>query len=500
MAVVDALAAFVAKSSWERLSYEARQTLKRHVLDSLACALGALGAEPILKIRRHLEDFGGRPLCTLIGGPALAPDRAAFYNGALVRYLDFNDSYLARGETFHPSDSLGAVLAASEYAGASGRDFLTSLAVAYQVQARLSEEAPVRARGFDHTVQGAYAVAAGVSRALGLDPERAAHAVAIAGTSLNALRVTRTGALSHWKGLAAPNAAFGAVHAAFLAHRGITGPREVFEGRKGFMESIAGRFEIDWSREDLERVRRAILKRYDAEIHAQSAIEAVLELRREHAPPPDQVEAIEVEVFDVAYHIIGGGEEGGKTAVRTREEADHSLPYILAVALLDGEVTPAQYAPERIGRPDVQALLRRVRVRPEAEFSRRFPEEMPCRVRLRMKGGRVLEKEKRDYAGFHTRPMSWADVTAKFERLSAPVTHPELRLALRRTVERLEDLPVSALTTLLAKAGRETAVEAAPAPPGGPRRPGTGTPASRKPPSSRPGAPRGRARRPPRRT
>ncbi|HXG63309.1 MAG TPA: MmgE/PrpD family protein, partial [Planctomycetota bacterium] len=470
MAVVDALAAFVAKSSWERLSYEARQTLKRHVLDSLACALGALDADPVLKIRRHLEDFGGRPLCTLIGGPALSPDRAAFYNGALVRYLDFNDSYLARGETFHPSDSLGAVLAASEYAGAAGRDFLTSLAVAYHVQARLSEEAPVRARGFDHTVQGAYAVAAAVSRALGLDPERTAHAVAIAGTSLNALRVTRTGALSHWKGLAAPNAAFGAVHAAFLAMRGITGPREVFEGRKGFMESLAGRFEIDWAREDLERVRRAILKKYDAEIHAQSAIEAILELRREHAPAPDQVETIEADVFDVAYHIIGGGEEGGKTAVRTREDADHSLPYLLAVAFLDGEVTPQQYAPDRIGRADVQALLRRVRVRPDAEFSRRFPAEMPCRIRLKLKGGRTFEKEKRDYAGFHTRPLSWAEVNAKFDRLSGPVTHAELRLALRRTVERLEDLPVSALTTLLAKAGREAAVEAAPAPPGGPRR------------------------------
>ncbi len=114
--------------------------------------------------------------------------RTSFYNAALVRYLDYNDSFLARGETCHPSDNLGAVLAAGEYAGKSGKDFLTALAVAYQVQCRLSERAPVRARGFDHTTQGAYASAAGAARALGLDKDQAANAIAISGTANNALR------------------------------------------------------------------------------------------------------------------------------------------------------------------------------------------------------------------------------------------------------------------------------------------------------------------------
>jgi 2-methylcitrate dehydratase len=178
----------------------------------------------------------------------------------LIRYLDFNDSFLASGETCHPSDNLGSVLAACEYAGGSGRDLLTALATAYQVQCRLSEVAPVRAKGFDHTTQGAYALAAGVSKALGLNQKQTANALAIAGTAFNALRVTRTGTLSHWKGLAYPNTAFGVTHTAFLAKRGITGPPEVFEGNKGFMAAIAGPFEIDWSKEDLERVTRTIVK------------------------------------------------------------------------------------------------------------------------------------------------------------------------------------------------------------------------------------------------
>ena len=246
------------------------------------------------------------------------------------------------------------MLAAAEYASASGRELLTALAVAYQVQCRLSDEAPVRAKGFDHTTQGAYAAAAGAAKALRLDEAETANAVAIAGTALNALRVTRTGVLSQWKGLAYPFTAFGAVEAAFLAARGITGPAEVFEGNKGFMDSIAGRFEIDWEHEDLERVRRTFLKRYNAEIHSQSALEALLELREAHALDPAAVERIELDTFQVAYDIIGGGEEGGKKEIRTKEQADHSLPYLLAVALLDGQVLPEQFAPERIVAPDVQ--------------------------------------------------------------------------------------------------------------------------------------------------
>src|SRR5205807_10546108 len=142
-----------------------------------------------------VDEIGGAPRCTLIGGGASSPDRAAFYNGALTRYLDYNDSYLAPGETCHPSDNFSSVLAASELAGGSGRDLLVALAVAYQVQCRLSDVAPVRAKGFDHVTQGAYALAAGISKALGLDVEATTNAVAICGTAFNALRVTRTGAL-----------------------------------------------------------------------------------------------------------------------------------------------------------------------------------------------------------------------------------------------------------------------------------------------------------------
>ncbi len=454
MTKAEQLAAFVVRASFRDLSEAAVDQLKIRVLDALGCAIGAAEGEPIRLIQAQLDEFGGTPLCTLIGGGKTAPDRAALYNGALVRYLDFNDSYLAPGETCHPSDNLGAVLAAAEYADRDGRDLLTALAVAYQVQCRLSDVAPVRARGFDHTTQGSYAVAAGVSKALGLDATRTANAIAICGTAFNALRVTRTGPLSHWKGLAYPNTAAGCTHVTFLAMRGITGPPLVFEGNKGFMEAIAGRFELDWSQEDLERVTRTIVKQYNAEIHSQATLEGVLDLRREHDIRPEDVERIEIETFDVAHAIIGGGEEGDKTIVRTKEEADHSLPYMVAVALLDGQVLPDQYRPERIHRSDVQALLRKVVVRPTDAFSRQFPARMPCRIRITRRDGRVLEREKQDYEGFHTRPMRWPTIVQKFERLSAPFADADLRREIVAACVELDGVRVREVTRMLARVRR----------------------------------------------
>jgi 2-methylcitrate dehydratase len=452
MTEVESLARFVERARFDDLSEEARKQLKIRVLDTVGVAIGALDAPPIKAIRELADDVGGRPLATLIGGGMTAPDRAAFFNGALSRYLDFMDSYLAPGETCHPSDNLGAVLAAAEIRAAIGAEFLTALAVAYQVQTRLSDVAPVRQKGFDHTTQGAYAAAAGVAKALGLPCRQIANAVAISGTANCALRVTRTGALSHWKGLAYPNTAMSATHAALLASRGITGPAEVFEGNKGFKETIAGPFEIDWAKEDLERVRLTILKKHNAEIHAQSAIDAALDIRARPGFAANAVQAVRLRTFNVAHQIIGGGEEGDKRIVRTKEEADHSLPYMLAVALIDGEVGPEQYTLERIASADVQKLLQRVEITPVAELSARFPQALPAELEVELEGGTVLRASRDDYHGFHTQPFEWAAAREKFDRVTRGFTTATERDAIADVIANLERRPVVALTSQLVAA------------------------------------------------
>ena len=445
------LATFVADAKYEDLSAEAVEQLKVRVLDTLGVAIGALDAEPLVAIRGLVDDLGGAPAATLIGGGRTAPDRAAFYNSALSRYLDFMDSYLAKGETNHPSDNLGAVLAAAEYAGADGRELLTAFAVAYQVHARLSDVAPVRAKGFDHTTQGAYAAAASAAKALRLPVDQIANAIAISGTANNALRVTRTGNLSHWKGLAYPQVAKEGTFAALLASRGITGPEEVFEGNKGFKESIAGPFEIDWAAEDLERVRRSIIKKHNAEIHSQSALDAAQDIRAQQGFDPAAIVEVQLRTFDVAFSIIGGGEEGDKRTVRTKEEADHSLPWMLAVVLLDGELTPAQYAQERIVADDVQDLMRKVRIAPDEEFSARFPEEMPADLRVALSDGTVLHATRSSYEGFHDDPLGWDGARRKFDSLTAPFADEALRDRIAGIVGDLENRTAAELTAALAE-------------------------------------------------
>lgn len=228
----------------------------------------------------------------------------------------------------------------------------------------------------------------------------------------------------------------------------------MFEGNKGFKESVSGPFAIDWTSEDLERVNRTIIKKYNAEIHAQPAIEGALDLKHQYNLTSDDIDRIEIETFDVAYHIIGGGEEGDKTLVVTKEQADHSLPYMVAAALCDGELMPAQYEPQRIAAKDVQELLRRVNVKPLAEFSARFPDQMPCRVAITLRSGRRVEIEKQDYEGFHTRPISWDTVLAKFRNLTASCAPPSAFDAIADAIWRLSDVRVSELTALLGKVSR----------------------------------------------
>ncbi len=454
MTEVEQLARFVADRQFGDISAQARQQLKIRVLDTIGVAIGALDAPPIAAISGLIDELGGRPLSTLIGGGKTAPDRAAFFNGALSRYLDFMDAYLAASETCHPSDNLGAVLAAAEMRGAGGADFLTALAVAYQVQTRLSDMAPVRDRGFDHTVQGAYAAAAGVAKALALPPDQIVNAVAISGTANVALRVTRTGALSHWKGLAYPNTAMAATHAALLAARGITGPPAVFEGNKGFKEAISGPFEIDWLAEDLERVRLTVLKKHNAEIHAQSALDAALDVRSQPGFSIDRVRQVRLRTFRVAHQIIGGGEEGDKRTVRSKEEADHSLPYMLAAALLDGEVQPEQYTPERITSEDVQALLRRVVITADPALSEQFPRRMPASLDVELSDGTVLRAERDDYHGFYTRPFDWTAARQKFDRVTRPFLKAVAANEIADVIADLDAQPVSALTACLASVPR----------------------------------------------
>ncbi|HET9781557.1 MAG TPA: MmgE/PrpD family protein [Candidatus Dormibacteraeota bacterium] len=428
--------------------------LKVLVLDTLACAIGALGREPIEAVRGLTSDLGGAEWCSLVGGGRTSPDRAAFVNGALVRYLDFMDIMYVRGQSFHPSDNFAAVLAASEVAGASGRQLLTALAVAYQVQANFSERAPLQNKGFDHVSHLPFSIPAAVANALGLDRRVAANALAMCACSTTNLWVVRTGLLSRWKGFASAQAAMACMHMTLLATRGMTGPLNLMEGPQGWEDVVGERVEIDWPKEKLDRFTESSIKRYNAEGHTQSVLECLLEMRGRHNVRAEDVERVEVDAVKQVLNIVGGGEAGDRAVVRSKEQGDHSLPYMCAVALLDGDVWPEQFQEDRLSRSDVQELMKRVWIRQRDDLSDRYPKELPCRVRIELRDGRQLEGEKSDFLGFgKTRRRDWDGVLEKFERLTGPLLDSGLRRDIPQAVSALDSIQVSELASLLGRAG-----------------------------------------------
>jgi 2-methylcitrate dehydratase len=446
----EGMAKFACRVTYEDLTPERRERLKVSILDSLACAINALGAPPIAACLAQAKEFGGpNGRCTLIGGGKADVVYAALYNTALVRYIDFMDSYLAGPELCHPSDNTGAVLAACEHTGRSGKEFLTALAVAYQVESVLTASAPFMERGFDLTTALTYSVGAGVAKALGLDEVKTAAAVEICGQTGFQLLVARTTPISQWKGLSSSQVAFGCVNAVFLASRGVTGPKYVIEGSCGLAQALDQSVNIDWEHTKLDCFDRLSLKSYNSAVPTESAIFCILELHKFHPFDPAEVVSIEADVVQDTYDFTGGGRFGPKTNVHTKEDADHSLPYLLAVALFDGDVKPAQLNPERIAKPDVQGLLLKVRVRPDKSFTARFPAEFPSRMTIRLKSGQSFSHEVSNYPGFPTRPFTWDEISAKFDKLAAGHLGAQLRRDIKDTVRSLEDVQVSDLTKLL---------------------------------------------------
>src|ERR1700729_511526 len=349
----EGIAKFAIRANYEDLTPERRERLKVSVLDSLACAINALEAPPIVACLEQAKEFGGSDgRCTLIGGGQANVVYAAQYNTAVVRYVDYMDSYLGGEELCHPSDNVGSILAVCEHAGRSGKEFLAALAVAYQVESALTANAPFMADGFDLTTQLSFSIAAGASKALQLDEAKALAAVGICGDVIPLL-VVRTTPISQWKGLNSSQAALASIHGVFLASRGVSGPKYVIEGPNGLAQLLGETIRIDWDKQQLDCFDRLALKSYNSSVPTQSAISCMLELRKAHPFNPAQVASIQAEVVQDTSEFTGGGKFGPKTNVHVKEDADHSLPYLLAVAAIDGDVKTAQLQPERIAKPDV---------------------------------------------------------------------------------------------------------------------------------------------------
>ena len=402
--------------------------VKRRVLDSLGCALGAWNALPCRIARRIAQSVNVTSGATLWGtNHRTLPDLATFANGALVRHLDFNDTYLAK-EPAHPSDNIAAILAVGETSHASGKRVIQAIALAYEVQCRLCDAAALRPRGWDHVTYGPFSSALAAAKTMKLSDTQTLQAINLAGVANIALRQTRVGDLSMWKACAFSNAARNGVFAAMLAQRGMTGPSPIFEGEKGFMKLVSGPLELPLfggekglSEPSTFKILDTYIKQYPVEYHAQTAVEAALAVREDmrKAEGVDAVAGItdvEIGSYDVAIEIIGRDPEKWKP--RTRETADHSFPYCVAVALLDGRVTVRSFEAKRLTDPILHALILKVRVVPQPEFADCYPQAMPTRLTVRTNMGKEYVKQVDYPLGHPKNPMSDHEIEDKFRRLA----------------------------------------------------------------------------------
>jgi len=418
--LVEQLTAYVSGARYEDIPPEVVRQAKRLLIDTVGCALGGYRS-PTYEVAHSMasEVTTTRPVTVMVSGLKTTVDLATFVNGVMIRFLDYNDGYTSTGESGHPSDSIAAALAVAELAKRSGKELLTAIVAAYEVFCRVCDAVDLKPIGYDHVTVGCMASAAAAAKLLALPAAQMEHAFNLAIAPNVALYQTRIGHVSMWKGCAYANASRNAVFAATLASRGMTGPSPVFEGVGGYFKAVTRKpFELAamGGRGGSYRIMECSIKRFPLGQYSQTVVEAVLQLREKIAGPQDVAE-IRIETVTTAIRLMAG--DADKWHPETRETADHSMPYTVAVALVHGTVEEKHFDEQYLRDPVLRDLTRKVKAQATDEADRLMPEAMLCRMQLVTVAGAVHEAVVHYHRGHYKNPMSDAEVEAKFRHLAS---------------------------------------------------------------------------------
>lgn len=448
------IAEYAARLDYGVLSSSSIQAATRHLIDSVACALGALDSRPASVARAVAGTASSDCGASVFGLPhATTPEYAAFANTAMIRFLDYNDT----GNGGHPSDIIPAILALAEPRRASGRDVIKAMHAAYETYAAVRRGGLhgniLRNKHVDQ-IYAIFGAVVGAGVVLGLDMPRMANAIALAMTPNVPLRVTRTGVISDWKGCATAHCAMASVFAARLAEQGLTGPSRPFEGLAGLYQMLAieplDLEGIGRPRHGRSAIESTGLKFYPVDYNAQGPVHSVLALRDQFRL--EEVDRVTVSVHWGGWHAIGGGagDRDEKWNPSTRESADHSMAYAIAVSLADGRLTVDSFTTERILDPQLRPLMGRIEVREDPRLTREHAGEMPrwpSRVDIDLKDGRRISREAGPPKGHPLNPMSDGELEAKYRAMAARALPPAGAQQLLDTMWSLEQLSdISQLT------------------------------------------------------
>ena len=438
------LAHWASEFSYDKLSEQAIRTAKLFLFDSCGCALGGSQQHDVKIALVHFKQMGGKPICTcLVDGFKTNPVDAAFINSLMIRAMDYNDIYWKQDPS-HPSDIIPAALSICEMNGLSGQDLILGTIIGHELEMRFCEAGSpgVREYGWHHATLTAFVSPVVAGRLLGLEPEQIQHAIGISASHSCSLGAVTAGKLTNMKNTVDPMAVRSGVEAALLAARGYTGPEHVIDGKEGLTHVFGHEWDLNTLVDDLPssptdhyKILDCSMKSFPIEALSHAPLTAMMKIVKEHAIDASDVKEIKVEVIARAADILG---DPAKYRPTSKETADHSLPYSLAVGLVDGMVTPLQFKQERIDDPALIPIMDKIKVVPNDEFEALFPEFQPSQVTITLEDGARYQQRVDVPKGDPRDPITEDEIAVKFNALGKDVVGEEKCGQLRELIMNIE--------------------------------------------------------------
>jgi 2-methylcitrate dehydratase len=439
--VTRTISDWASRVRFEDLPSEVVRETKRFLMDSVGCALGGAQQHDVHIARTVLAETAGTGRCrVLVTGEQWDPVSASLLNALMIRVMDYNDIYWQQ-DPCHPSDIIPAAMACAERAGRSGRDLLVGIALAYEFEQRLCEVSfpGVREIGWHHATLTAAASPIAAARMLGLDAEQMQHAIGISASRHCTPGSVTAGKLTMMKNTVDPMATQSGVLAALLAEQGYTGPEHVLDGKEGFSHVFDSEWKFDVLTDGLGdswRILKCGMKFFPTEALTHAPISATLDLVTDNDLAPEMVETVTIYSLARAADILA---DPSKYDPRTKETADHSLPYVVAAAVAERQVTPLQFTGAKIMDPTIRAQLNKVKVIADPAIEAVFPALQRVRVVIRTTDGRELEKQLDYPKGDPRNPLTDAEITGKFKALAAGIADPADVERMQAAINRAEE-------------------------------------------------------------
>jgi 2-methylcitrate dehydratase len=428
--------------SFDEISAEAVKQAKRYLLDSIGCALGGYGQYDVKIALEVMEELAGKGKATVIGtGAKMDAVSAALLNALMVRVMDYNDIYWKQDPS-HPSDIIPAAMACAERSGLGGKDLITGIVLGHEFEMRLCEAAfpGIRERGWHHATLTAFVSPIVAGKMLNLNWEQIQHAIGISASRHATLGAVTAGKLTMMKNTVDPMATQSGVLAALLAEKGYSGPEHVLDGKEGLVHCMGPEWKLDILVDGLGdswRINQCGMKAYPTEALTHTPISAVLDLVKEHDLKPDEIKKVRIHSLARAADILS---DPSKYDPRTKETADHSLPYVIAAAIADRMVTPVQFTREKIMDPVIRAQLNKVEVIADPEIEKVFPALQRVKVIILTVDGREYMKQVDYPKGDPRNPLTDREVEEKFSALAEPFLSPEAQKRVIEATWNLENL------------------------------------------------------------